>query len=709
MRLKAFIMVAAAAWIAAGAHAQKLSIEESVMALSKGLMPKQPVQLKWVEGADLISVIENDRLVVKNMQGKETASWSLEDINRDFLGGKLNTWPEIQWMSPTKFYFIYENAYFSFDANEKAPRMVAKMVGKGANPEFHPMSGNLAYTLENNVMLAAKEKSINVSKNFDPNIVSGQSIARNEFGISKGMFWSKDGKRLAFYQKDEHRVSNYPMTDYTTLPATNKDIKYPMAGQDSEYAKVGVYNTETANLTYLQEFTEAGEERYMTNLAFTPDGKMVTVAIVNREQNKMWFNLYDADSGFLETTLFIEENARYVEPEHPAVFIPGTPGDFLWLSERDGFNHVYRYSIKGRMMGQMTKGNFPITEFLGVDAGGKYCFVQATGDNATERHLYRVSLSDGAMLRITQKAGTHAGTLNSSGKMIITQYSATNVAGETTIITDSGKLGLKIAVAENPLQGLVIGRTDLFQITPAGSPALWCRTVKPSDFSEKKKYPLLVYVYNGPHVQLVTDSWLGGAPLWMHAMAEMGYVIFTLDGRGSMNRGFDFESCIHRNMGTLELDDQMAGVEWLKKQAWVDASRMAVHGWSYGGFMTTSLMLKQPGTFKVGVAGGPVIDWKYYEVMYTERYMDTPKTNPEGFSAAALTNHVDKLKGRLLMIHGTMDDVVVMQHNMVFLKECIDKKKQVDFFVYPGHAHNVRGIDRAHLMEKVIQYVAEHL
>jgi dipeptidyl-peptidase 4 len=208
---------------------------------------------------------------------------------------------------------------------------------------------------------------------------------------------------------------------------------------------------------------------------------------------------------------------------------------------------------------------------------------------------------------------------------------------------------------------------------------------------------------------LVTNSFLGGASLWMNYLAEEGYLVFTIDGRGSSNRGRDFEKAIHRQLGTKEIEDQMSGVEWLKKQSFVDASRMGIHGWSFGGFMTTSMMLKQPGTFKVGVAGGPVIDWKLYEVMYTERYMDTPDENPEGYKTADLTNYVTKLQGKILMIHGTDDDVVVMQHNMKFLKSAIENKVQVDFFAYPGHAHNVRGKDRVHLMTKVIDYLITNL
>jgi dipeptidyl-peptidase 4 len=238
---------------------------------------------------------------------------------------------------------------------------------------------------------------------------------------------------------------------------------------------------------------------------------------------------------------------------------------------------------------------------------------------------------------------------------------------------------------------------------------LYCRLIKPSNFDAKKKYPVVIYVYNGPHVQLVTNTYLGGASLWMNYLAEKGYLVFTIDGQGSAHRGKSFEQIIHRQLGEQEMADQLVGVEWLKMQPYVDAGRMAIHGWSYGGFMTTSLMTKKPGTFKVGVAGGPVIDWRLYEVMYTERYMDTPQENAEGFDKTNCLKYVDQLQGKLLMIHGADDDVVVLQHNARFIEACVKKNKEVDFFLYPGHAHNVRGKDRVHLMNKIIEYITDNL
>jgi dipeptidyl-peptidase-4 len=299
--------------------------------------------------------------------------------------------------------------------------------------------------------------------------------------------------------------------------------------------------------------------------------------------------------------------------------------------------------------------------------------------------------------------------LHETGQFFIDQYSSVTVPNKIDILSHDGRLIKSLLTATNPYAGKSIGKVELFTIPGSSGDQLHCRIIKPSNFDKTKKYPVLVYVYGGPHAQMVTNSWLGGASLWMNQLAEEGYIVFTLDTRGSANRGKKFQQCIHRQLGTVEMEDQLTGVNWLKAQPFVDASRMAVHGWSFGGFMTTSLMLKSPGTFKVGVAGGPVIDWSMYEVMYGERYMDTPQENPQGYQNANLTGFVKNLQGKLLMIHGMDDDVVVMQHNVNFLKACVDNKVQVDFFAYPGHAHNVRGKDRVHLMTKVIEYIKREL
>ena len=273
----------------------------------------------------------------------------------------------------------------------------------------------------------------------------------------------------------------------------------------------------------------------------------------------------------------------------------------------------------------------------------------------------------------------------------------------------NGKVTQTLLKAENPYKDYKVGELTLFQLKAEDGTPLNARLIKPVDFDPKKKYPAIVYLYGGSHAQLVSDSWRGGADRWMEMMAQKGYVVFTMDNRGSAHRGIKFEQATHRQLGTAELSDQLKGVDYLKSQPWVDAARMGIYGWSFGGFMTTSMMLKQPDIFKAAVAGGPVMDWRLYEVMYAERYMDTPEENPEGFESANLLSKVKNLKGRLLLIHGTVDDVVVWQHSLSFLKKAVDEGVLVDYFVYPGHPHNVRGKDRVHLMRKITQYFEDHL
>ena len=273
--------------------------------------------------------------------------------------------------------------------------------------------------------------------------------------------------------------------------------------------------------------------------------------------------------------------------------------------------------------------------------------------------------------------------------------------------------GKELAVIKKdkqPLKDYKLGKMDIFTLKSEIDGAdLYCRMIKPVDFDSTKKYPVIVYVYGGPHAQLVTDSWLGGAGLFLNYLAENGYLIFTLDNHGSANRGRDFEQIIHRHLGTNEIKDQLTGVKYLKSLPYVDSTRIGVHGWSFGGFMTTSLMLRTPGVFKVGVGGGPVIDWKYYEVMYGERYMDTEKENPEGFKESSLLNYVQNLQGHLLLIHGTIDPTVVWQHSLLLIEKAVEQNKLIDYFVYPGQKHGVRGKARVHLNRKIKAYFDDYL
>ncbi len=699
--------------LAASALAQPaIPLEKAILESRGELAPEQLKGLAWLPESDLYTELGDNTLKLYKPTGKLHAEIALASVSPS--GDALERWPRISWESDEAFTYRRGNQLIrvkSMDGNRwgsTAVETIARLPQGTANSDRHAESGHIAYTQDNNLFVLVDGKAQTVTQEPE-GIVSGQAIARYEFGIGKGTFWSPNGKRLAFYQKDERHVTDYPLTDYSTVPASVNLIKYPMAGSHSEHAAVGIWNVKKEKAVYL-DFSKFGtdDQFYATNLSWTPDGKHVLVAVVNRDQDDMQLARFDVSDGKLVDVLYHETDKEYVEPEHPAQFLPDGKS-FLWQTEQSGFNNLLHLAYpSGEVLGKTT-AEFPITSVLHMGPKGHSLVVQATGKDATQSHIYRIDLKRYTLIQLTRDLGVHNGMVSASGKYIIDRWSNLDTPGVTEIIDARGKQIQELLVSRNPLNRYAASKPEVFQRPSFDGEMLWCRMIKPTFFDPTKQYPVLVYVYNGPHVQLVDKRWGGKAPLWMYTLAEEGYIVFTVDGRGSDNRGADFEQAVHRNLGTTEVLDQEACANWLRSEPYTDPNRFAVHGWSYGGFMTTSLMLKTPGLFQVGVAGGPVIDWSYYEVMYTERYMDTPEQNPEGFSRSDLKQLVRELDGDLLMIHGSIDDVVVMQHNVDFQRTCVDEGVQVDFYMYPGHPHNVRGKDRIHLMTKVFEYIKLHL
>jgi dipeptidyl-peptidase-4 len=391
------------------------------------------------------------------------------------------------------------------------------------------------------------------------------------------------------------------------------------------------------------------------------------------------------------------------------LFFPNSSTDFIWQSQRTGYNHLFHYNIDKGLVAQLTKGEWLVTDVLGFNEKKKEIFYVSTQESPMERHLYKVDWTNFKTQRLDQGPGMHSGILSKDGTHLYDSYSNENTPRNVNLINTATLKVKKVLSSENTLKNYQ--RPEIKNVTlkaDDGTP-LYGKIILPTDFDANKKYPVIVYLYNGPHAQLVTDSFPASGNLWYEFMAQKGYVVFTMDGRGSSNRGLKFEQAIFRNAGETEMKDQLQGVAYLKSLPYVDADRLGIHGWSYGGFMTTSFMLKNPDVFKVAVAGGPVIDWNMYEIMYTERYMDSPQNNPEGYKQANLLDKVQNLKGHLLMIHGAQDNVVVWQHSIKFLKAAVDQGVQMDYFVYPGHEHNVLGKDRVHLMQKVTDYFDEYL
>ncbi|MBQ9586567.1 MAG: DPP IV N-terminal domain-containing protein [Bacteroidales bacterium] len=549
------------------------------------------------------------------------------------------------------------------------------------------------------------------------NIVLGESVHRNEFGINGGLFWSPNETRLAFYRMDQSMVVDYPLVNTKAREAEPMPIKYPMAGMKSHEVTIGVWDVAAKRLVYLntcRDTTVHEREMYLTNIAWSPDEKYIFLAKINREQNHMWFEQYDAVSGAFIKVLFEEQNERYVEPCEPMYFSPN--GDqFLWFSMRDGFKHLYLYNLDGTLAKQVTQGDYEVEEFIQFDKKGENIFVYANKDNLAGRAAYRVNLKSGKMDNLTSADGTHRGThtivLNDACSRYVDIWSSSDIPGKAELF-DAKKLKAihTLYEAENPMKDYAMPSISLGQLKAAdGSTDLYYRLITPPNMQPGKKYPTLVYVYGGPHSQLVTDNWLAGGNLYFLFLAQQGYVVFTLDNRGTDNRGFAFESCTHRHLGEVEMADQMEGVKFLKSLPYVDADRMGVEGWSFGGFMTITMKLAHPEVFKVGCAGGPVIDWKWYEIMYGERYMDTPQENPEGYERVSLLGKAQNLQGRLLVIQGAEDNTVVPQHSTEFIERCINNYKQVDYFAYPHHEHNVLGRERLHLYQKMFQYYEDFL
>lgn len=636
---------------------------------------------------------------------------SLNQLNQKLKAAQKDTlkmMPMVQFNQGAEWILTLNGSKVALDPVKNTVRvLVDQAVASKGNVE-ESKAGYVAYLDNFNLFVAKGADQKQVTTDGTKDIVYASSVHRDEFGISKGTFWSNNGKQLAFYRMDQTMVTDYPIIDWTTRPAHNLNIKYPMAGDKSHQVTVGVYNAETKALVYLK--TGEPVEQYLTNIAWSPDDKYVYIAVLNRGQNHMKLNQYDAASGELLKTLFEEKDDKYVEPLVPMLFLKNDASKFIWQSNRDGWNHLYLYDVKGKMLKQLTKGNWEVLEVKGFDAKGERLFYVSTEESPITRNLYELNLKSGKSKRITQGFALHSTQVSTSGNTVIDVYSTPDEPRVIQLVESASSKAKVLLKAANPLAAYATAKSDIFTIKSKSGDDLYMSLYKPVGYEAGKKYPVVVYWYGGPHAQLVMNGWNAGAgDYWSRYMAQRGYVVLTLDVRGSDNRGRAFEQSMFRRAGDVQMEDMMSAVDYLKGLPYVDATNMGLFGWSFGGFATTDFMLTHPGVFKAAVAGGPVINWAFYEIMYTERYMDTPQENPEGYAATYLSNKVDQLKGKLLLIHGQQDPVVVQQHSVDFVKHAVDKGVQVDYMIYPGHEHNVIGKDRAHLYQKVTDYFELYL
>lgn len=633
----------------------------------------------------------------------------------------------------TKYGFGFENndEYYYFDRNgekhifnKKGEERIEKQADKERDNveksflETNKTSGNEAFVRQNQIWIknntTGKERAITTDGD-SINVIYGQSVHRNEFGIEKGLFFDKSGKYLAFYRMDQSMVGDYPLVNTQEREAKVNIIKYPMAGMKSHEVLVYVYNFDTDKTIILktrQDNSLAEREMYLTNIAFSLDGKTVYIQKLNRLQNHSWLEAYDANTGIKKRTLIEETSNKYVEPEKPIVFLPNSADKFIYFSEKDGYQHLYLYDTLGKQIRQLTKGEWMVEEIAGFNDKATELYFYGTKDSPLERNFYSLNLKKGTITRITLDHGTHYVTFNEKGTLFIDTYTSTTEAYRVVLRDNKGKVIKELERCDDPLAQLDNNPTITIDTLRAeDGTLLYTRMIKPKDFDPNKKYPVIVYVYNGPHAQLITDSYTAGAGYFLPFLATQGYIVWTLDGRGSANRGYAFESAIWHQCGKVEMQDQMTGINYLKSLPYIDSTRIGVDGWSYGGFMTLSLALNNPDVIKVATAGGPVIDWKWYEVMYGERYMGTPENNAEGYHSSSVINLIDNMNENqhILVMQGYLDNTVVPQHSLEFIRECVVRKKPVDYFMYTSHEHNVRGRDRVELYKKIFHYYEDYL
>lgn len=719
------------------------------------LVPKSMPGLQWWGDICVRTDIENIKKI-DTKSGKESILVTLEEVNEALKNGEMPykltghikplrtlmaaslpwgdrnviTFTQYDDRTPGQKYMIW------YDFSKKKIVNLFNLQGEGpTNFDFCKENGYMAYTIGNDLYVAHEgdfssmvNPKVTGNQQQEKDVVYGQAVHRNEFGIMKGTFWSPKGTYLAFYRMDQSMVTDYPQVNTTARIAELVPDKYPMAGMTSHKVTVGIYNVKDGKTIYLQ----AGDptDRYFTNISWGPDEKSVFVIELNRDQNHAQLVQYDAVSGQKIGVLYEEKHARYVEPQHPLIFLPWDDSQFIYQTQRDGFNHLYLMDTKTKLKGEwktgkdsedqyceylkaipLTEGNWLVQDVLGFNTSRKEIIIASTEISPLQTNIFSLNVKNGKRTLIGMEDGTHQAKLSASGTYLIDYFTSNNVPREISILPTTGKKGTTLFTATDPLkENYNLPEITVGTIKAAdGETDLYYRLIKPVNFDPNKKYPAIIYVYGGPHAQMIRNTRFYDARGWDLYMAQQGYVMLTVDNRGSDNRGIKFENCTFRHLGTEEMKDQVQGAKFLQSLPYVDADKIGVHGWSFGGFMTTNLMLTYPDIFKVGVAGGPVIDWQFYEVMYGERYMDTPQANPEGYKESNLRLKAGNLKGRLEVIIGGMDPTCVPQHSISFLRACIDAGTHPDFFIYPEDGHNMMGRDRVHLHEHITRYFLDHL
>jgi dipeptidyl-peptidase-4 len=604
--------------------------------------------------------------------------------------------------------------FFLYDLEARSFNQLTDADETQVNVKFSPDGSMIGFVRGNNIFILDHSTGTETQLTFDggDHVINGHFdwVYEEEFGIIDGWQWSPDGQYIAYWQLDEHRVPEFPIMDFVPLHQEVKRMRYPKAGDPNSVVRIGVVSLSSKNTTWVDigEPLDSTQDTYIPRIQWTNKAGLLAVQKLNRRQNRLDLMLADINTGKTKTIL-TETERTWIEIRDDVRFLEKSDM-FVWSSERDGFLHLYLYDMNGKLVRQLTQGKWPVDRLLAVDENAKTVYFLAAVTSPLERDVYSVNFNGMGFKRITKEKGTNNALFEPDASVFLHTFSDAGTPPRISLRKNEGSL-IRV-VEEGTIESLKDYKVSLktfFTFKTSDGVELNGWMIKPIDFDPQKKYPVLQYVYGGPGSQTVRNMWEGGNFLWYQVLAQKGYIIVSVDGRGTGMRGKSFESITYKNLGKWETNDQIEAARYLSSLSYVDATRIGIWGWSYGGYMTLMSTLLGAEVFKAGISGAPVTHWKFYDTIYTERYMLRPEENPEGYEQSAPVTHAKKLKGNLLIIHGTSDDNVHWQNTVTMADALIKEGKQFQTMFYPGHMHGVGGKARVHLYEMMTNFLMERL